>query len=169
MAVIEYGQKGGDSLIEIRSMVAADFPEADAMLQELHLLHLTHRPDLYLPFEHVYAEPVYQAMLSDHAHICLMAEADSFPIGLCIASVRERTCMVSQRSIYLDDLYVKPAWRRQGAAAALLRRTEQRGRELGAARLDLMVWDFNTEALRFYERQGLLPQRHILEKPLEAD
>ena len=35
--------------------------------------------------------------------------------------------------------------------------------------MDLNVWDFNREALAFYRKEGLLPQRWILEKDLRGE
>ena len=33
-----------------------------------------------------------------------------------------------------------------------------------AVRVDLMVWEFNKEAIQLYEALGMTPQRYILEK-----
>jgi hypothetical protein len=37
---------------------------------------------------------------------------------------------------------------------------------MGAERLDLMVWDFNEDARKFYEKMGMKPQRYIYESKL---
>lgn len=43
---------------------------------------------------------------------------------------------------------------------------EQRAKELGAKRIDLMVWEFNESAQELYRSLGMTPQRYILEKLL---
>ena len=70
------------------------------------------------------------------------------------------------RTLYLDDLVVDKNYRGKGIASQLYREMEERGRKAGAKRLDLMVWEFNEKARRFYENQGMRPQRYIYEKEL---
>jgi len=43
---------------------------------------------------------------------------------------------------------------------------EQKAKELGATRIDLMVWEFNESAQELYRSLGMTPQRYILEKLL---
>ena len=66
----------------------------------------------------------------------------------------------------MDDLVVDRDYRGKGIASQLYREMEERGRKAGAKRLDLMVWEFNERARRFYENQGMRPQRYIYEKEL---
>jgi GNAT superfamily N-acetyltransferase len=51
-------------------------------------------------------------------------------------------------------------------ATALFRAAEEAAKAGGALRLDLMVWDFNRDAMAFYQAMGMTPQRYILEKKL---
>lgn len=39
-------------------------------------------------------------------------------------------------------------------------------KEKGAVRIDLMVWNFNEDALGFYKAMGMDVQRFVLEKQL---
>lgn len=58
------------------------------------------------------------------------------------------------RCYYLEDLYVKPAYRGKGLGKRLLEATAHEARQAGAQRLDWQVLDWNEEAVRFYERIG---------------
>lgn len=153
----------------IRPMLPADYPAVDGMMAQLHRLHVEGRPDLYAPMQPVYAEAEYLRKLEDPAMICLMAEEDGAPAGLCFVQMRRRTCMRDVPSAYMDDLFVQPAYRHRGIAKALFRQAERIAREKGAVRLDLMVWAFNEEALRFYQSLGMRPQRYIYELPLTEE
>ena len=66
----------------------------------------------------------------------------------------------------MDDLVVDKGCRGKGIASQLYREMEVRGRKAGAKRLDLMVWEFNEGARKFYEKQGMKLQRYIYEKEL---
>jgi len=39
-------------------------------------------------------------------------------------------------------------------------------KEKGAVRIDLMVWNFNKDAIEFYKSMGMDVQRFVLEKQL---
>lgn len=59
--------------------------------------------------------------------------------------------------IYLEDLYVQPAYRGQGIGFALLRRVAEATVARGGERLDWSVLDWNRLALDFYRRLGARP------------
>ena len=155
--------------MRIRAMLPEDFPAVSAMMDDLHALHVAGRPDLYVPMSPIYPESVYLEKLNSPDMLCLIAEEEDAPAGLCFVEMRKRTCMRNIPSAYVDDMYVAPAFRRQGVATALFRQAEKLAKAKGAVRLDLMVWNFNREALAFYESLGMKPQRYILELPLKED
>lgn len=55
---------------------------------------------------------------------------------------------------YLEDLYVLPQYRGQGWGTALLQAVAQKAREAGACRLDWQVLDWNSSAVKLYEKLG---------------
>ncbi|MDH5491996.1 MAG: GNAT family N-acetyltransferase [Myxococcales bacterium] len=59
--------------------------------------------------------------------------------------------------IWLEDLYVQPEFRGQGLGLRLFSEVARLARERGAARLELCALDWNTPAIRFYERLGARP------------
>jgi len=65
--------------------------------------------------------------------------------------------------LWLEDLFVHPAYRRQGCARALLRSLAGIARERGCGRFEWAVLDWNTPAIRFYESLGatILPDWRI--------
>ncbi|HIT33100.1 MAG TPA: GNAT family N-acetyltransferase [Candidatus Faecousia intestinigallinarum] len=152
--------------MQIRNLLPEDYPAADALMQQLHQIHLQNRPDLFRPFLHPYTRGKFVEMTADSGHICLAAVEDAQIVGICLVSIRTRSNMVDMLSAYVDDLVVNPAYQRRGIAAALLEEVQTRAKAKGAQRLDLMVWSFNKSALRFYQALGMTPQRYILEKEL---
>jgi ribosomal protein S18 acetylase RimI-like enzyme len=59
---------------------------------------------------------------------------------------------------HLYRLAVRPAWRRRGIGAALLRAAEDRFRALGATRADAMVLDGNDLGQNLWRASGYRPQ-----------
>jgi GNAT superfamily N-acetyltransferase len=62
-----------------------------------------------------------------------------------------------RHGIYLEDLFVRPAFRGHGIGRALLRHLARRCRAEGLARLEWWVLDWNEPALRFYRSLGAVP------------
>ena len=56
--------------------------------------------------------------------------------------------------IYLEDLFVRPAFRDKGAGSALLRHLADIASERGYGRLAWAVLDWNEPAIRFYKQMG---------------
>ena len=61
---------------------------------------------------------------------------------------------LGRHGIYLEDLYVRPAFRGQGYGKALLIRLAQECVEKGFGRLDWSVLDWNTPSRDFYAALG---------------
>jgi GNAT superfamily N-acetyltransferase len=61
---------------------------------------------------------------------------------------------LTQRGVWLEDLFVRPAHRRSGVGKALLAAVAARAQEDGDGRLEWAALDWNELALGFYERVG---------------
>jgi ribosomal protein S18 acetylase RimI-like enzyme len=95
------------------------------------------------------------------AGIVLLAERDGETVGLAVVSRR------GPRLGFLDVLYVRPAARRDGIAAALVRDVAERLHAAGAEMLELEVLASNAGALAVYERWGMRPVEITLGAPVE--
>lgn len=59
--------------------------------------------------------------------------------------------------IYLEDLYIKPEFRKLGLGKALLRRLAQITVERGCGRLEWACLDWNQPSIDFYKSLGAVP------------
>ena len=59
--------------------------------------------------------------------------------------------------VYLEDLYVHPAYRGRGFGRLFLRRLAQIALERGCGRLEWACLDWNEPSVRFYKRLGARP------------
>lgn len=152
--------------MQIRDMKLEDYNEVDRLMAQVHKLHVEGRPDLYIDVEHIYSMEMFQEMVENEDMISFVAEEDNTIVGICFVSMREKTCMIKRRTAYMDDLCVDEAFRGKGIGRILFAHAKKRAKEMGAERMDLMVWNFNESALKFYEEMGMKPQRYIMEKHL---
>ena len=70
---------------------------------------------------------------------------------------------LGRRTLWLEDLFVRPEYRRQGLGRALLRRLAGLAVERDCGRFEWAVLDWNTSAIGFYESLGasVLPDWRI--------
>ena len=152
--------------MQIRNMRLEDYREVDRLMAQVHKLHVEGRPDLYIDVEHIYSMELFQEMVENEDMISVLAEEDDAVVGICFVSMRAKTCMVKRRTAYMEDLCVDEACRGKGIGRKLFEYVKKRAKEMGAERMDLMVWNFNESALKFYEEMGMKPQRYIMEEYL---
>jgi len=83
----------------------------------------------------------------------LICQRGKRPIGFALYFFTYST-FVGRPSLYLEDLFVVPKERRQGAGRLLLRALARIAVERGCGRMEWAVLHWNRPAIRFYERLG---------------
>jgi GNAT superfamily N-acetyltransferase len=86
----------------------------------------------------------------------IIAEVDGEPAGFALFFHNYST-FLAQRGIYLEDLFVLPAFRGRGAGRALLVHLAGLAVERGCGRLEWSVLDWNEPSIRFYRSLGAVP------------
>jgi GNAT superfamily N-acetyltransferase len=85
---------------------------------------------------------------SERYYECLIADQDDAPAGFALYFPVYSTWQ--GRSLYLEDLFVRPEFRGLGIGKALLTRVAAIAVERGCARLDWNVLTWNKPAIDFY-------------------
>jgi GNAT superfamily N-acetyltransferase len=120
--------------------------------QLTHLLQVT--PEKLRP--HLFGEkPVVEAMVAElpEGAVAEVEGRESRVVAFALFFTNFST-FLAQPGLYLEDLYVKPAHRGAGIGEALLRRLAKLAVERDCGRFEWSVLDWNTNAIRFYERMG---------------
>src|SRR6266568_887364 len=88
----------------------------------------------------------------------LLAEVEGAVVGFALFFTNYST-FLAKPGIYLEDLFVKPHARGQGAGKALLTRLAQLAVERGCGRVEWSVLDWNEPSIRFYESLGAVAMK----------
>ena len=86
------------------------------------------------------------------AEVLLALRGDS-PAGFALFFHNYST-FLAMPGLYLEDLFVNPAHRGSGVGQSLLAHLAQLAVSRGCGRFEWSVLDWNTDAIRFYERLG---------------
>jgi GNAT superfamily N-acetyltransferase len=134
--------------VVIRPAVAADAPLIFAFVRELaeyeRLSHEVEASEADLARDLFGAAPRV---------FCDIAEAAGEPVGFALWFYNYSTFR-GRHGLFLEDLFVRPQARRQGAGKALLRRLARRCVDEGLGRLEWAVLDWNAPAIGFYDALG---------------
>jgi GNAT superfamily N-acetyltransferase len=84
---------------------------------------------------------------------CEIAEWDGEGVGFALWFFNFPT-FSGRPGIYLEDLFVRPAFRGKGIGKALLSHLARLGVEHGCSRLQWSVLDWNTPSIAFYKSLG---------------
>jgi GNAT superfamily N-acetyltransferase len=85
-----------------------------------------------------------------------IAEADGQAAGYAVCYDTFAT-FSGQNGIYIEDLFVRPAFRRQGIGTQLFREIAALARSQNCCRIDWMVLDWNVKSIEFYRNLGGVP------------
>lgn len=93
----------------------------------------------------------------------LIAWQETSPAGFALFYHTFST-FLGRRSLWLEDLFVEPAFRKRGCAQALLRFLAATALERGCGRFEWSVLDWNERAIDFYQGLGatVLPDWRIV-------
>lgn len=86
----------------------------------------------------------------------VVARVDGEPVGFALWFHNYST-FAGRSGLYLEDLFVRPAFRGHGYGEALLRHLARVALDRGCARFEWAVLDWNEPALAFYRKLGAVP------------
>jgi GNAT superfamily N-acetyltransferase len=132
----------------IRDACPGDEDAILAMLREFaEFEKLTHK-------FHITCEAISRDLMGDKRRVqCDVAEWDGVLAGVMIW-YRIYGTFEARPALFLEDLFVRPAFRRRGIGKGLLRRLVRYARDEGVNRIDWSVLDWNTPAMDFYDEIG---------------
>ena len=102
---------------------------------------------------------LHRALFGDGPRVeAVIARADGEAAGFALFFHNFST-FLAKSGIYLEDLFVRPAYRGRGIGKALLKHLARLACERGCGRLEWAVLDWNKPAIDFYESLGATAMR----------
>jgi len=152
----------------IREANLLDFDSIEKLGKQVFKMHIDARPDL---FEKNYFTKEYfeESFKNGHTKIFVFEE-DGNILGHCIIDEYEEVgdpIYYDVKGIFIDSMCVDESAKGRQIGRALVDRAKSYAKEVGATRLDLLVYDFNKDAKKFYERLGLTTKSSFMEINIE--
>jgi GNAT superfamily N-acetyltransferase len=101
--------------------------------------------------------------------VIFVAEKSGKIIGAIIAGLRqsaEISLLVKSTYVSIDNLVIIEEYRKQGVGQALMEQIHHWAQEWDIKYVQLTVWEFNQDAIAFYEKLGYQMLHHRMRKEL---
>lgn len=135
--------------IIIRLAQPKDYEPIEHIMQQVHMLHVGWRPDVYQPRNPVLPREVFEEALTEETF--LVAEVSCNVVGLLFYTVRHRG---EKNTLFVDSLAVEEAYRGKGIGHKLFDYAKELARTRHYDGIELQVNAKNTRAREMYEKYG---------------
>jgi GNAT superfamily N-acetyltransferase len=86
----------------------------------------------------------------------MICEVDGKAVGFALCFYNFST-FLGRPGIYLEDIYVQPAYRGRGIGRAVIKRIAAKAKAEGCGRIEWSVLNWNKPAVDFYRSLGAVP------------
>ena len=146
----------------IRKATIKDIPKIMDLLSQVCLVHHNGRPDIF-KIGTKYSSAELEALLCDEQRpILVSVDENDEVMGYCFCIFQQHinnSILTDIKTLYIDDLCVDENLRGKHIGKELYEAAVKLARDSGCYTLTLNVWSCNPSAMRFYEAQGLAPQK----------
>lgn len=138
----------------IRYACMDDYPEVEAIMQQVQDMHITWRPDIYKHSDIVLPLEVFEDAVRKETFI--VAEHNGQVIGLLFFMIRhiESSNQVTRNVLFINSMAVKKGFRGKGIGCQLFEFAKEIKRQRNLDGIELQVNARNIDAKAMYEKCG---------------
>jgi diamine N-acetyltransferase len=153
--------------LKIREANSNDYNEVCKIITEVHKLHFKNRPDVYLDSDNPFKKEDFANLLtSNDTKIFLVEDNDNKELTaysmIKIMTTKNPIC-ISKTFLYIDGFCIKSNFKRNGIGRLLFNHIVDYAKTENAASLQLNVWEFNQDAIKFYKEMGMSTRNRMME------
>ena len=146
----------------IRRANKKDLKEINNLLMQVLEVHHNGRPDIFKIGTKYSKEELKELLKDKERPILVCVDENDQVMGYCFCIFQQHknnSVLTDIKTLYIDDLCVDENLRGKHIGKELYEAAVEFARENGCYNLTLNVWSCNPSAMRFYEKQGLVPQK----------
>ena len=150
----------------IRFAKEEDLGRVNELRRQVNDLHVEGKPDVFKPGFDEELQNFVHVIMEDPEQEIVVAEIDGKLCGMAVLHHINKAptpFMYERDFLDIDEFCVDKDHRRQGVASAMISFIRDYAKEKGFNRIELNMWEFNEEALAFYEAAGFKTFRRYME------
>lgn len=152
--------------VTVRLAGEDELERINMLRKQVNDIHVSGKPDVFKPgFGEQLRDHIY-TIWNDPEQDIAVAVTDGRVCGFAVLHhiIRPENPFMKEREFLdIDEFCVDAGCRRQGIATAMIDYIRQYAKEKGLHRIELNMWEFNREALAFYEAAGFQTYRRYME------
>ena len=152
--------------MNVRLAEEKDLSRVNELRKQVNDLHVKGKPEVFKAGFSSELRDYIQLIRKDPEQEIVVAEKDGTICAFAVIhhiSCPENPFMYERDFLDIDEFCVDEKYRRQGAGSALVRFIRDFAKEKGFHRIELNMWEFNQDALAFYEAAGFTTFRRYME------
>lgn len=154
----------------IRKAKIEDINGIAVIMFQVSQIHYDNRSDIFkMKNEEEIREEIKEMILNKEKDL-LIVEKHSKIVGVLIyriKHIKKHMNIKDSKIIWIEELGVSEEYRRQGIGRILMKELKKIAKKANCQRIELNCWEFNKNAIEFYENQGMKAQRRIMEIDLD--
>lgn len=161
-----FNRKVEGKIMVVRRAEIKDIEKINELLLQVAMVHHYGRPDLFKANCRKYKNDELVEIIKDDNRPIFVAEDDGVVMGYAFCVITDRkddNVLTDMKNLYIDDLCVDENMRDKHIGTVIYDYVKKYAKEIGCYNLTLNVWSCNESAQKFYERQGLKPQKTTME------
>ncbi len=138
----------------------------NALRRQVNDLHVAGKPEVFKPGFPKELQDFIHTIWNDPEQEIVVAEREGFLCGFAVlhhVDKPENPFMYERDFLDIDEFCVDEAYRRTGVGTELMAFVSTWARENGFSKIELNMWEFNRDALQFYEAVGFTTYRRYME------
>ena len=156
----------------IRKAQEKDINKIGDLLSQVDLVHHNGRPDIF-KIGRKYSDSQLKELLKDeNKPILVCVDEKDNVMGYCFCIFQQHldnSVLTDIKTLYIDDLCVDETLRGKHIGKQLFGAAVDLAKENGCYNVTLNVWSCNASAMKFYEAQGLVPQKTTMEMIISTE
>jgi ribosomal protein S18 acetylase RimI-like enzyme len=152
--------------LNIREAANTDYNGICELVTEVYKLHLKNRPDVYLDIDNPFPKDYFDELLdSSNTKIFVMKDDNNDLSAYSIIQIMttQNPILIHKKFLYIDDFCVKSTFKRKGIGKILFNHIVDFAKAENAESIHLNVWEFNEDAIKFYEALGMKTRNRRME------
>ena len=153
--------------LKIREAISDDYTEVCKLIVEVHKLHLKSRPNVYLDINNPLEKEYFDGLLSSGNTKLFIVENDDNKELVAYSIIQimntKNPIYIPRTFAYIDDFCIKSKFKRTGIGRLLFNHIVEYAKAENATSLQLNVWEFNEDAIKFYETMGMCTRNRRME------
>ena len=152
--------------MEIRFAAENELDRINELRKQVNDIHVAGKPEVFKPGFNKELQDFIKVIWDDPEQEIVVADKDGVICGFAVLHhiIKPETPFMKERDfIDVDEFCVDKAYRRMGVATQLISFIKAYAKDKGFHRIELNMWEFNQDALAFYEAAGFETYRRYME------